>query len=130
MKRIIQILFLAILLTACGSNAKEKETNIATDTIKTGYYNEITNIFEAAIKQDSHTYLFTDVQIIKIDRKENKVLAVITNNQGKKSTVFFKFKKLPHTIPETVDISTGDFIRESFPAILDGKEILFKKCGN
>lgn len=130
MKKIIQILFLAILLTGCGSNTKEKETNTATDTLKTGFFNEITNIFDVAIKQDSDTYLFTDVQIIKVDRKENKLLAIIKNKEGKRSTVFFKFKKLPYTIPKFVDISTGSFVKESLPPILDGKKIFFNKCGN
>lgn len=133
--KILKFIILIILLVGCGySGNVQTKIQQKDETAKVQshweYYQEFSNIFEAASKKcgNSDIYYFEDVEVVHIDRKKNRLLVTIRNSHKKRYSAFIQYEQLPTIIPKKIHVVVGSFVKESFPPILDGKEIHHQDC--
>lgn len=129
MKKIIYC-FIIVILFGCQQQdnvSKIQTTQIETkatecETFQT--YQEYSNIFEGAIVEcgKEERYYFEKVQVVYIDRQNNKILVTLRNPENKRCSAFVSYKELPQNIPEYVNITVGPVVRQTLPPILDGIE--------
>lgn len=127
MKKIIAS-FIVIMLVACQHQEPTSQIQTKNNTVQNQsfeFYNEYSQIFEDAIAicGEKEEYYFKNIEVIHIDRNNNRILVTLRNPENKRCSAFISFHELPQDIPQYVNIKVGAFVRETLPPILDGIKI-------
>ena len=83
-------------------------------------YQEYSNIFEGASRKcgNSDTYYFENVEVIDINRENNRLFVTLRNHENKRYSAFIQYKQLPDFIPKKIDVVVSSFVKQSLPPIL------------